>query len=186
MTEKMTREQLDDWYDRYLDAHQDLPILNEHDFNVFSLRFTMLFKKREYVPKRVLDLADKVLGEFLALPSEGVYEGNYISAFGMACAIQNIDKAQKAFLLIKDKGRLYDSKIPKGFFKWFEKNRTIPKKLSEFDHLIEVLEKNRNAKIPDSHWDKVRKMMVENGKRFEAEERALTPTDEDLQRRFTI
>lgn len=186
MAEKMTKEQLDDWYEGYLDAHQDLPILNAHDFTVFKLRFTMLFKKRAYVPKRVLDLADKGLGEFLALPSDGVYEGNYIDAFGMACAIENIDKAQKAFLLVKDKGRLYDSRIPKGFFKWFEKNRTIPKKLAEFDHLIEVLKKNRNAPIPDSHWEEVKEMMIKNGKRFEAEEKALTPTAEDMQRRFTI
>lgn len=60
------------------------------------------------------------------------------------------------------------------------------RKITDFAHLAAVLEKNRNAKIPESHWDDVRKMMVRNGKRFEAEEKALTPTDEDMNRRFTI
>lgn len=59
-------------------------------------------------------------------------------------------------------------------------------KISDYTPLIKILEKNRNAKIPESHWEEVKEMMIKNGKRFEAEEKALTPTAEDMQRRFTI
>ena len=59
-------------------------------------------------------------------------------------------------------------------------------KLIDFAHLAAVLEKNRNVKIPESHWVGVRKMMAERGKQYEAEERAITPTDADMKRRFTI
>lgn len=60
------------------------------------------------------------------------------------------------------------------------------KNLKDFNELIKILEENRNAKISDSHWDKVAKMMKRNSEQFEAEEKALTPTWEDLHRPFTL
>jgi hypothetical protein len=48
--------------------------------------------------------------------------------------------------------------------------------LKDFEGLAKVFEKNRNAKIPDSHWVEVRKMVEVSHKRFEAEEKALRPT----------
>lgn len=47
--------------------------------------------------------------------------------------------------------------------------------LADFKELEKILKDNMHAKIPDSHWKEVHKMMIENGKRFEAEERALRP-----------
>ena len=62
----------------------------------------------------------------------------------------------------------------------------MAKKITDFAHLAKVLDENRNAEIPDSHWEGVREMMVRNGKRFEAEEKALAPTDEMMHKRFTV
>jgi len=58
--------------------------------------------------------------------------------------------------------------------------------LKDFEHLAKVLEENRNAKIPDLHWAEFAKILKRNSDRFEAEEKALTPTWEDMQRRFTL
>lgn len=62
---------------------------------------------------------------------------------------------------------------------------TTPK-LADFAHLAKILDDNRNVEIPESHWAEVRKMMIRNGKRFETEEKALTPTDEDMKCIFTV
>lgn len=64
----------------------------------------------------------------------------------------------------------------------------MTKKLSlkDFEHLAKVLEENRNAKIPDSHWTEFAKVVKRNNERAIANEKATTPTWEDMQRRFTI
>lgn len=58
--------------------------------------------------------------------------------------------------------------------------------LKDFEHLAKVLKENRNAKIPDSHWEEFAKVVKRNNERAEAIEKAMTPTWEDMQRRFTL
>lgn len=58
--------------------------------------------------------------------------------------------------------------------------------LKDFEHLAKVLEKNRNVKISASHWVEVRKMVEENHKRFEAEEKALRPTWKTMHTPFDL
>ena len=57
---------------------------------------------------------------------------------------------------------------------------------ADFEHLAKVLEENRNAKISDSHWKVVHKMMCERGKQFEVEEKLLRVTWHDMQRPFDL
>jgi hypothetical protein len=40
--------------------------------------------------------------------------------------------------------------------------------------------------LPESHWVDVAQMMVANYKKFEAERKSITPTYEDMHRRFDI
>jgi hypothetical protein len=56
----------------------------------------------------------------------------------------------------------------------------------DFDYLSSVLKENINAKISDSHWVKARKIIERNNKKFEAEEKALTPSWEDMHRPFDL
>ena len=56
----------------------------------------------------------------------------------------------------------------------------------DFSELAKILDDNRNAKISDSHWCVVSKMMKLSGKRYITQEKALVPTIEDLHRPFTI
>jgi len=52
--------------------------------------------------------------------------------------------------------------------------------------LIKILEENRNAKIPDEHWKGFFELQKKNAEQFEAEDRAMTPTFEDMNRRFDL
>jgi len=58
--------------------------------------------------------------------------------------------------------------------------------LKDFEHLAKVLDENRNAKIPDSHWVEFAKNVKRNNERAEANEKAITPTWEDMNRRFDL
>ena len=58
--------------------------------------------------------------------------------------------------------------------------------LKDFEHLAEILEKNKNAKIPDSHWKGVHEMVRRNAIEFARQEKAMTPTWEDMNRRFDL
>lgn len=58
--------------------------------------------------------------------------------------------------------------------------------LKDFEHLAKVLDENRHAKIPDSHWAEFAKVVKRNNERAEAIEKTMTPTWEDMQRRFTL
>ena len=42
------------------------------------------------------------------------------------------------------------------------------------------------AKLPQSYWDGVAQMMSDNARKFEAARKSITPTYEDMQRRFDL
>lgn len=52
--------------------------------------------------------------------------------------------------------------------------------------LIKILEENRNAVIPDSHWKGFTEMLIKNDEEYERLNKAMTPSHEDMHRRFDL
>jgi hypothetical protein len=65
----------------------------------------------------------KGLFDFCTLSNKSIYQYHYIDAFAFACAIKDISIATLAYNLIEDNKHLSDTKIPKYFITWFNKNK---------------------------------------------------------------
>jgi hypothetical protein len=123
---KYSNDEIDMWWDKYLAIHtEDNTIRNTVDFNVFKLKFGFIFCKEQYIPERVHKIMTTSLREFCTLPSEGIYPGEYIDAFGFSCRIQDFATAKMAYDLIEDKDLLEESEVPKKHIKWFDKQTRL-------------------------------------------------------------
>jgi len=58
--------------------------------------------------------------------------------------------------------------------------------LRDYDDLLTADIKIDYSKLDDSFWDEVIKMMKRNDKKFDILEKSLTPTWDDMHRRFDL